>query len=328
MKNDLVSIIVPVYNVEKYVSKCIDSLLKQTYKNIEIVLVNDGSKDNSYKICEELSKKDNRIHLYTKENGGLSSARNFGIKKASGKFITFVDSDDYISDTFVETLYVNLVDTNADISCCGYQMIYDNKIIYINNGNEIKIYDKITALEKLYLTNDIGMIFCNKLFKKELFENILFPIGQCFEDINTIYKIIDKSNIIVYNPECKYYYIQRSDSINGKNFKNKKFNVSIYDLYNANMEVYSFLNKNYPDVAKKVIVQIINYNLRVINQMIRYNVKNDNIINTTLEIIKENKCYIKKSKNSKAKKFQITLFQRSLCLYSIFVKIYYEVKKL
>ena len=159
----LISIVVPVYNVEKYLKKCILSLCNQTYENIEILLIDDGSTDNSAIICDEAEKNDDRIKVLHKTNQGLSSARNEGIKLASGNFIAFVDSDDYIENDMMELLYKNIMMYDAEISACGYIMLYNDRNVVISNNNKVVVYKKIEALEKMFLKNDIGMIFCNKL---------------------------------------------------------------------------------------------------------------------------------------------------------------------
>ena len=144
-----ISIIVPVYNTEKYLSKCLNSLIKQTYKDIEIIVVNDGSKDKSLEIAKKIAKQDNRIKVFNKENGGLSSARNFGIEKASGEYIGFVDSDDYIKENMFEILYNMIKEANAKIAICGWYLVEDNQIISINF--EDADYEELQDRKKLYV---------------------------------------------------------------------------------------------------------------------------------------------------------------------------------
>ena len=322
MDEPLISIVVPVYNVEKYLKKCVNSLCNQTYKNIEILLIDDGSTDNSRIICDELKQNDNRIKVLHKTNQGLSSARNEGIKLASGKLLAFVDSDDFIEKDMMELLYKNLIEYNADISVCGYIMVYKDKNVFISNNEDIVVYKRIEALEKMFLKNDIGMIFCNKLFKKDLFKNIEFPLFKNFEDINTMYKIINKADKIVYDPSEKYYYIQRENSINGKNFKSKKFNNKIYDLYDAVNEVYEFIRKNYTKILYKASLGCINNLLRVNNQLIIYKIRDDNVSEKTKRIIKENYKKILVDKEvSLFRKIQYFLFLKLNWLYRIIIKI-------
>lgn len=317
-----ISVVVPVYNVEQYLEKCVDSLINQTYKNLEIVLVDDGSKDTSGQICDNLKNSNSNIIVIHKENGGLSSARNKGIEVSTGELLCFVDSDDYIEYDMIELLYQNLIKYGADISACSYIMVYPNKDVIISNGNDVKVYNKQEALKNSLLVNDIGVICCNKLFKRELFNDVTFPVGQAFEDINTMYKLLNNSNVVVYDPTPKYYYIQRDNSINGQSFKTKKFNEKVYDLYKASMEVYDFVSKNYPEILSECAIGCINYNLRVINKMIVYDVYRDDIIKTTKTMIKNNKKSIKHI--STAKKIQFMLFDFNYSIYKLVIKIMYR----
>ena len=224
--NQLISIIIPVYNVEPYLSKCIKSIINQTYKKLEIILINDGSTDNSLKICKEYAKKDSRIKVINKKNGGLSSARNKGIENSKGKYLIFIDSDDYIDLTMVEKLYTNLLENNADISICNHY--YD----YQNNNLKVKSFPKdkllVTEKEKYYnIYNDYSVatiIACAKIYKREIFNDIKYPIGMVHEDEAIVLDILEKANRISYFNEPLYYYVQRQNSITNK------FNLKRLDI--------------------------------------------------------------------------------------------------
>ena len=320
--NYLISVIVPVYNVEKYLNKCVHSILEQTYRNLEIILVDDGSTDNSGVLCDELSKSDKRIAVFHQKNGGLSSARNLGIKNSHGQMLSFIDSDDFIERDMLEVLYSHLMNYEADISVCGYTMLYPDKERIICNGMEVKVYDKLEALKNMFLVNDIGFISCNKLFKKSLFDNITFPIGKHFEDINTIGKVISKAEKVIYDPISKYNYIQRNDSINGNNFQKRKFDKKIYDLYFASMDVYNFIEKNYPSILYEASIGCINYNLRVINQLIVFKIKDEKVYQKTKKLIKSNlKKIINDSKISIFRKIQYILYCYGYFIYRIIIRI-------
>ena len=171
---DLISIIVPIYNVEKYLNKCIESIVNQTYENIEIILIDDGSNDNSGIICDEYAKKDNRIIVVHKENGGVSSARNKGLKIAKGEWISFVDADDWIEQTFCQTLLNKVTQEQADIALCGYNRITDNRIEKINANNQEVFLNSNEYLVKS-LNPQTGFGFCHmKLIKKEVLKSISF----------------------------------------------------------------------------------------------------------------------------------------------------------
>ncbi len=210
---DLISIIVPIYNVEEYLEKCVDSILNQTYKNLEIILVNDGSSDDSINICNRYEKEDSRVKVIHKQNGGMSDARNTGMKIASGKYIGFVDSDDYIKEDMIENLYNLLQKNNADISICAYELLDKNKTPSVKLNGEVYSFNNIDAIQELLKSKFITSHCWNKLYKKQLWENVQFPIGRKFEDMAVMHLVFEKAEKIVYKNEIEYYYIKRSNSI-------------------------------------------------------------------------------------------------------------------
>lgn len=214
---DLISIIVPVYNVEKYLDKCINSIVSQTYKNLEIVLVDDESHDNCPEICDKWSEKDKRIKVIHKKNGGVSSARNEGLKNATGSIIGFVDSDDYVEPDMIMNLYNNYVKFGADISVCSYNDEYLNgKIKPGKRFNEkIKVIEKKEAIENLILEQNISNHLWNKIYNRNLFEGIFFPDGKKMEDLSIMYLLFEKSNRIVIDNYVGYHYLQHNGSIMG-----------------------------------------------------------------------------------------------------------------
>ncbi len=208
--NELITIIVPVYNVEKYLCKCIDSVLIQTYKNFELVIIDDGSTDNSGNICDTYKNKDNRIRVIHKENGGLSDARNFGIENAHGKYITFIDSDDYLKNTYIEYLYKLIKEFNTDISICAYTVFTDTgKCIDYGKGYKREKLDKIETFKRMLNEEGFSVSSCAKLYKTTLFNDIRYPKGKLCEDNGTTYKLIDKVDQIAYGNESQYYYLKR-----------------------------------------------------------------------------------------------------------------------
>ena len=197
MEKDLISVIVPVYKVEKYLEKCIESIIKQTHTNLQIILVNDGSPDNCGKICDEYAKKDSRIEVIHKINGGLSDARNVGINRANGRYIGFVDSDDYIKEDMYEKLINLIKEYDADISICNLYDVIDGKKYVRNNENGIQEYSRLEILKEVLLDKNIQSYAWNKLYKKELFDEIKYPIGKKYEDIGTTFYVFEKCNKIV-----------------------------------------------------------------------------------------------------------------------------------
>ena len=215
--NEKVSIIVPVFNTEKYFDECILSLINQTYKNIELIIVDDGTKDNCGKKADEYTQKDRRVKVVHKENGGLSSARNYGLKYATGDYICFIDSDDFVSEDFVEKMVKASIENNADMVFCNYFSLYVNKknpSHRLNAINGKKIFTSEEYLEQLYMYSGEYVMIWNKLFRKEIFNELRFVDMLC-EDGQIILSVIDKCKRISYLPEVLYYYRRRKSGITG-----------------------------------------------------------------------------------------------------------------
>lgn len=213
----LVSIIVPVYKVEKYLEKCVNSILHQTYQNIEIILVDDGSPDNSGKLCEKLKSKDSRIIVLHKDNGGLSDARNYGLQYAHGSLVMFVDSDDYIHTNMVEIMYEKMNLDGTDLVICDYCKV-DQFGKLLENRNEKDIESKIVNSDEMLniLCTEQGWHFVpawNKLYKRKIWDELLFPEGKLHEDEYVIHKVIEKCKKISIIGDKLYYYVQRNGSI-------------------------------------------------------------------------------------------------------------------
>jgi glycosyltransferase involved in cell wall biosynthesis len=215
--NPLISVIIPVFNVESYLRECVDSVLTQTYRNLEIILIDDGSPDNSGSICDQYALMDSRIVVIHKDNGGLADARNVGIDVAHGEYLAFVDSDDWISKEFVESL-VNMANShNASIAVCmmNYDIIEEH-ILNDSSNSEDQILTSIQALRELYGDNSVNMIVsCNKVYKSELFSSVRFPIGKFHEDSFTTYKLFLLANKIAFTKRKLYFYRQHEKSITG-----------------------------------------------------------------------------------------------------------------
>lgn len=244
MENDLISIIVPIYNVEKYLNRCILSLINQSYKNIEIILVDDGSLDDSGNIVDIWKKKDNRIVAFHKKNGGLSDARNYGIKHANGEYLSFVDSDDYVDKHFIQVLYETAITTGAKISAVGFKCVSDDKIESTNIAieNNIEVFNTEDAINYLYTNDKYCNYAWNKLYLKELFKEIKYPLGKKMEDLGTTYLLIDKCNCVSYNPTPLYFYYQRDESI-----LHKTDETFFKDKFQLTSQRYRYIKKKYPD---------------------------------------------------------------------------------
>lgn len=290
---ELISIIVPVYNVEKYVERCIKTLTQQTYKNIEIIIIDDGTPDNAGIICDELSKKDERIKVIHQKNQGLSGARNTGIEEARGKYLLFVDSDDWVHEDMVEVLYHLLVDNNAQIAACGTEIVGDKgHIAYFSDDlEEIKVFSTEEAMIELPLDERIRNVAWNKLYKKELFTDIRFPVGMIFEDIATTYRLIDKAEIIVYCGKPLYCYYKSESSILRSEFSSKWF-----DKVTACKMRAEYYQIHYPDFSKRVSL----YYVRSVLNTLAFSSKKNKVLKLDREIIRQDViCWIENNSDLK-----------------------------
>ncbi|WP_391116738.1 glycosyltransferase family 2 protein [Psychrobacillus sp. L3] len=236
--SEIITVIVPIYKVEAYLHRCVDSILNQTYKNLEILLIDDGSPDKCGEICDEYAKLDERIKVIHKKNGGLSDARNAGIEIAKGEYISFIDSDDWIHVEYIEKLYQLLRKTDSDISVCDFIRTSTEDIQGENSKEIIYEYSNVEALgqflDKFYVQM---VIACGKLYKRKLFEEIRFPVGRIHEDEFTTYKLIYKAEKIVLTTDQLLYYWQRKDSIMGVGF-NIKNRLHAIDAYKERAEFF------------------------------------------------------------------------------------------
>lgn len=210
-----ITVIIPAYNVEKYVGKCIESVLNQTYKNLDIIIVNDGSTDSTSEILEQYAHNDKRIRLFHQKNQGNSAARNFALSITDSDFITFVDSDDWIDEKLIETLYSDLKKYDADISSTTHYYAYPNekKCKESEKDKSIKVYSRNEALNHIILDEEIKSYPWAKLYKTKLFDGLKFPVGRIYEDYAFIYKLVAKSQKVVKRNEPLYNYLQLHSSL-------------------------------------------------------------------------------------------------------------------
>lgn len=265
MKMEKISIIVPIYNVEKYLKTCLDSIINQTYQNLEIILVDDGSTDNSGEICEEYRKTDSRIILIHKENEGLSMARNFGLDIASGDYISFVDSDDFIARNMMEALYNRLLETQSDMAICSIQHV-DNtgKNLY----SEFTFNDIVFGKDEFWkIYTSVGHTECavawNKLYKRKIFEHLYYPKGRTREDEFLLPSIVERCFRICSLSDRLIFYRHRNDSIMGNESKKSKL-----DYIEACFERMDFFIKRknsfmIEDTALRIIACIERYHLEI-----------------------------------------------------------------
>lgn len=218
-----ISIIVPVYKIERYLRQCVDSILVQTYTNLEVILVNDGSPDNCGKIIDEYSLKDRRIIAIHKENGGISDARNAGIEVATGQYLGFIDSDDWIEPDMIELLYNNLIAQNADISLCSFTFSYVNFERPLCDKRQLFILDSDQAIIQCLAGNAFTVASWGKLYKREIFSSIRYPIDKQYEDAFIIVDVMTEARVIVGDSIPKYHYRMRGSSTTNNNSSSMDF---------------------------------------------------------------------------------------------------------
>lgn len=237
----MVSIVVPVYNVEKYLDKCVQSLVNQTYKDIEILLIDDGSTDNSGQMCDEYAKQDNRITVYHKENGGLSDARNYGMDRAMGEYILFVDSDDYIELDMVEFLISKIGD--CDMATCGVFDDYPSKTISSCTDESISFEtDNLEAFRLILVGNTAIVSVCCKLIKTEMAKKQRFRVGKLYEDAFFNNELMFNVKNVSINTKPLYHYVHREGSITTSSFKSK--DIDVIKAYEETVRI----SKNYPQI--------------------------------------------------------------------------------
>ena len=255
MHNPLISVVVPVYNVEQYIRECVDSIVSQTYCHLEIVLIDDGSLDNCPVICDEYAKKDSRIKVVHQKNGGLAKARNVGIENSSGEYITFIDSDDYIASNYIEILYRGIIENNADVSIASFRSFEKNNTAVIEDSScqfatisKKRCFENYTSI----FTNPFVSAW-NKLYKRNLFSNIRFPEGKLYEDAFTTYKIFDVSQKIVFTSSVLYFYRLNPDSIMGQSFRKK--HLEMIDAFRSGFDYFE--KKDEKDISELFIAPLL-----------------------------------------------------------------------
>ena len=240
--DELVSVIVPVYNVEQWLDRCVESIVNQTYKKIEIILVDDGSPDECPSMCDKWAERDSRIKSYHKKNGGLSDARNFGIKRATGEYVVFIDSDDQVYEKYVEVLLGLALDNEAQIGICNpVHCFKETDVMYSDTQNTI-VYIPEEAITIMLYQKNFLVSACAKIFKKELFDGIEFPVGMWFEDSAIMYLLFERASRIAFGDGKIYAYFHRKGSITTESFSIKQFDIvdiskKIFDYYKNNLLV-------------------------------------------------------------------------------------------
>lgn len=276
-----VSIIIPVYKVEDYFDECIQSVIGQTYKNLEIILIDDGSPDNSAKMCDDYAKIDDRIKVIHKQNGGQATARNLGIDIATGEYIAFVDSDDYVKEDIIETLLCALERNNADVSACRLTDKIEeyNK----NNKSKVKIINSNKTIKWILKEKRITTSPTCKLFKREFFNGIRYQEGRIHEDLGTIYKVIDKANKIAFVDAYKYFYRCNPTSTTQSAFSRKQM-----DYFYIIDEMYGYMEEKHPEFLRLVINHKVRNSIAFIRRISMSGFDDKEVISILVKNVRKN----------------------------------------
>lgn len=263
MNLPLISVILPIYNIEHYLPKCMESLFAQTYKNLEFIMVDDGSSDKCAKLVDDYLKKDDRVVVYHKENGGLSDARNYGIVRAKGEFITCVDPDDFVDCDYVEYLYKILKKYETKMSIAQHRVRYDNGTVKENGTSGDEVLETEKCLKRMLYHDVIDTSAWGKLYHRSLFENIKYPKGKIFEDIGTTYLLMMQCEKIAVGYESKYNYIFVRNSI-----VNRKFSLSKLDLLEMTDKMAKEVMREFPMLENAVLRRQVYARFSTLNQML------------------------------------------------------------
>ena len=292
---DLISVVIPVYKVEKYLNECVQSVLLQTYENLQVILVDDGSPDRCGEMCDKWADKDHRIQVIHKKNGGLSDARNAGLAVAAGAYIAFVDSDDWIAPQMYEVMLKTIKEQNADIVACGIVNTYGDRQILYTPPYCIGSSEKF--LRMIYEDTVFSVSAWNKLYRKSCWSNFQFPKGKLCEDAFTTFLLVDNANKIVQISEAFYYYRIRENSIMTSGFRHARMDEE--EAWRCN---YEYMRAHYPSIAKKAFdfyLQKVNMLIHTISREQRESFKQD--YQKLYGILKENLSYILFRSNSSYK---------------------------
>ncbi len=292
----LISVIVPCYNVEKYLPRCINSIINQTYNNLEILLVDDGSPDQCGEICDKYAKKDKRIKVIHKENGGLSDARNIALDLSRGEYILFIDSDDYVATNHIEHLYNMMLTSHADMAIEWGQTFYEGTtpIIDTLDGKKSVILDSEEALMNMFYQKDFDTSAWAKLYKRSLFDGIRYPKGWLYEDLPTTYRLIQKCTKIVFSNYKSYYYLLRHNSIEGAPFNPQKYESCMKIIQQLERDKH-YMTSN---VQKALDCRILSFAFHILLEV--PNTQN-NIRNNLLNIIKSKRKNVLFNKQARRK---------------------------
>lgn len=320
---ELVSIIVPVYNVQDYLGACIDSLLSQTYTKFELLLIDDGSPDKSGAVCEEYAQRDSRIKVYHKENGGLSDARNYGIERAGGTYLTFVDSDDYVSPRFLQVLMEMVHQYHTRMACVDLYVTSGMDIDLPEGSSESECLSAEQVLRRVCMHDACGVSACGKLYHKSLFETIRYPKGKLYEDLLTTPYLMAQCDRIAVSRKQLYCWFQREGSITHHPIGQRDLEL----LHYLN-DFLDFMDETYPEQHEAAVCRCIDDIFATIVQRLVYQ---EDYLEKVEWIRKSSAKYWGEGRTnrclSKGKRIQWTLMNLSPRLYRLVYRAARRVKK-
>lgn len=312
-----VSVIVPVYNLEPYIERCLDSILVQTFTHFEVIVVNDGSTDKSGEICNEYAKRDHRIRVFHQQSKGVSSARNKGVEVATGDYIGFVDGDDYIVEDMYEKLYQACIETRSSIAICKLGREINGGLTNDDIGNFYSSQlNHEEAMRELFKGVLYRFSLCNKLFKKDCFENVLFPVGRIHEDLSVTYKLFANAEQTIYLNFIGYIYVKRNNSILTTSYYEKRLDAFIgWD------EIISFMQQEYLQLSSEVMecfaYSIVDHFYYILNQVEDKNDQKKYLNGVQISIRKHYKDIRKSATLSLTYKFIISVINYNVNLFVI-----------
>lgn len=281
MEKPLISVIVPAYNVEKFIGKCIDSILRQSFKDFEVLLIDDGAKDSTPEICDACAKKDSRIKVYHKENGGLSDARNYGIDRMQGKYVTFIDSDDYVDSGYFEYLY-GLITQEEDIqiAVCGKKSVREDENASPDPETFHEIITGERAVQKMLCGHGSGHSAWGKLYSADLWKTVRYPKGKIYEDYATTYRVMALVDKAAWGNAAMYFYVQHIESIMHQ--KCSRRSLSLVDIADEETE---FIVKKWPALKQEALARKVTSELKCLQNIL--NAKNEEFDDYKQKIVED-----------------------------------------
>mgnify|MGYP002677781526 FL=1 len=281
MEKPLISVIVPAYNVEKFIGKCIDSILRQSFKDFEVLLIDDGAKDSTPEICDACAKKDSRIKVYHKENGGLSDARNYGIDRMQGKYVTFIDSDDYVDSGYFEYLY-GLITQEEDIqiAICGKKSVREDENASPDPETFHEIITGERAVQKMLCGHGSGHSAWGKLYSANLWKTVRYPKGKIYEDYATTYRVMALVDKAAWGNAAMYFYVQHIESIMHQ--KCSRRSLSLVDIADEETE---FIVKKWPALKQEALARKVTSELKCLQNIL--NAKNEEFDDYKQKIVED-----------------------------------------